>query len=169
VTHGGIEFGRDAGLASEVTRRVRDATRLPIWVKMSPEAGDLVGVGSACQAAGADALTAINTVRGMSIDVHTKRLRLANRTGGMSGPALKPIAIRMVWELARAVSIPIIGIGGAATAEDVIEFMLAGASAVQLGTVNFYDPCAAIKAVRGLAEYCKKEQLSAQELIGRAE
>lgn len=169
VTHGGIEFGRDKNLASEVTRRVRDATQLPLWVKMSPEAGDLAGVGVACEAAGADALTAINTIRGLSVDVRGKRLRLANRTGGLSGPALKPIALRMVWELSRAVSIPIIGIGGATNADDVIEFLLAGASAVQLGTVNFYDPGAGMKALAGLRAYCAEQRVTAQELIGQAE
>src|SRR6185369_12386718 len=144
VDKGGLEFGCDPVAAARVTAAVRAATKLPLWVKMSPEAGDLKGVGLACQEAGADALTAINTIRGLSIDARTWSARLRNRTGGLSGPALKPLALRMVWELARAVSIPIIGIGGIARAEDAIEFMLAGATAIQVGTANFADPMASM-------------------------
>jgi dihydroorotate dehydrogenase (NAD+) catalytic subunit len=136
-------------------------------VKLSPEAGDLRAVALACQAAGADALSAINTIRGLSIDPHTWKPRLANRTGGLSGPALKPIALRMVWELARAVSIPVIGIGGIASAEDVVEFLLAGATAIQVGTASFLDPMAAKKIKDGLSRYCAERHLSARELIGR--
>jgi dihydroorotate dehydrogenase (NAD+) catalytic subunit len=168
VTQGGIEFGKDAGLCSHVTRAVRAATRLPLWVKMSPEAGDIAEVARACEQAGADAITAINTIRGMSIDPETQKLRLANRTGGFSGPALRPIALRIVWELAGAVSIPIIAIGGIFTARDAAEFMLAGASAVQVGTANFSDPCAAKKVLQGLSEYCVRHGWSAGDLIGRA-
>ncbi|MEO7328783.1 MAG: dihydroorotate dehydrogenase, partial [Minicystis sp.] len=128
VDKGGLLFGCDPVAAARVTAAVRAVTTLPIWVKMSPEAGDLKGVGLACQEAGADALTAINTIRGLSIDVRTWKPRLANRTGGLSGPALKPLALRMVWELSRAVKIPVIGIGGIASAEDAVEFLLAGAT-----------------------------------------
>jgi dihydroorotate dehydrogenase (NAD+) catalytic subunit len=133
---------------------------------MSPEAGDLVGVGQACESAGADALTAINTIRGLAIDIHTKRGKIANRTGGLSGPALKPIALRMVWELSRAVSIPIIGIGGVGTWQDAVEYLLAGASAVQVGTASFVDPCAAKKVLDGLREHCRQSNCSPGELIG---
>jgi dihydroorotate dehydrogenase (NAD+) catalytic subunit len=124
-------------------------------------------VGRACEDAGADALTAINTIRGLSIDPHTWRSRLANKTGGLSGPALKPIALRMVWELARAVKIPIVGIGGVATAEDAIEFLLAGATAVQVGTASFADPMAAKKVLDGLRDYCAAQGLPARDLIGK--
>ncbi|MFO0758526.1 MAG: dihydroorotate dehydrogenase [Byssovorax sp.] len=167
VDKGGLLFGCDPVAAARVTAAVRDKTRLPIWVKMSPEAGDLKAVGLACQDAGADALTAINTIRGLSIDIRTQKPRLANRTGGLSGPALKPLALRMVWELSRAVTIPVIGIGGIATAEDAIEFLLAGASAVQVGTASFADPCAAKKVLDGLAAYCAERGVAARDLIGK--
>jgi dihydroorotate dehydrogenase (NAD+) catalytic subunit len=167
VDKGGLEFGCDPRAAARVTAAVRKTTRLPLWVKMSPEAGDLKGVGLACEEAGADALTAINTIRGLSIDVRSFRARLKNRTGGLSGPALKPIALRMVWELASVVKIPVIGIGGIATTEDAIEFLLAGASAVQVGTANFADPLASKKVLDGLAAYCTSRGETARSLIGR--
>ncbi len=168
VTHGGIEFGRDPALASQVTQAVRKATRLPVWVKMSPEAGDIAEVARACEGAGADALTAINTIRGLSIDTVSMKPRLANRTGGFSGPGLRPVALRIVWELVDAVSIPVIGIGGIGTARDALEFLLAGATAVQVGTASFTDPCAALKVAEGIAEYCEQHKLPARDLIGRA-
>ena len=168
VTEGGIEFGKDARLSAEVTRAVRAATRLPLWVKMSPEAGDIAAVARACEQAGADAITAINTIRGMSIDVEQRKLRLHNRTGGFSGPALRPIALRVVWEIAGSVSIPVIAIGGIATTRDAIEFMLAGATAVQVGTANFVDPCASKRILDGLRAYCEKHAVSASSLIGAA-
>lgn len=167
VDKGGLLFGCDALAAARVTAAVRAATRLPVWVKMSPEAGDLKGVGHACQEAGADALTAINTIRGLAIDPATWKARLANRTGGLSGPALKPLALRMVWELARAVKIPVIGIGGVATAEDAVEFLLAGATAVQVGTASFADPTAAKKVLDGLDAYCEARGVAARDLIGK--
>jgi dihydroorotate dehydrogenase (NAD+) catalytic subunit len=168
VTHGGIEFGKDPRMAAEVTRAVRDATRLPLWVKMSPEAGDIVAVARACADAGADALTAINTIRGMSIDVEQRKLRLANRTGGFSGPALRPVALRIVWDICGAVSIPVIAIGGVSTTRDAIEFMLAGASAVQVGTANFVDPSASKRVLDGLRVYCSERGIDATTLIGGA-
>lgn len=158
----------DPVAAARVTEAVRATTKLPIWVKMSPEAGDLRGVARACEDAGADALTAINTIRGISIDVATFRPRLANRTGGLSGPAIKPLALRMVWDLARAVKIPIIGIGGIATGEDAVEFLLAGATAVQVGTASFADPRAAQRVIEELHAYCQKKGLTPTELVGRA-
>ncbi|MCA9618583.1 MAG: dihydroorotate dehydrogenase [Myxococcales bacterium] len=166
VDHGGLEFGVDPEASRAVTRAVREVTKLPIWVKMSPEAGDLKAVGRACAEAGADALTAINTIRGLAIDITTRRPRIHNRTGGLSGPALKPIALRMVWELARAVPIPVIGIGGVATWQDAVEYLLAGATAVQVGTASFADPLAAKKVVDGLAAYCADHQVSPRELCG---
>jgi dihydroorotate dehydrogenase (NAD+) catalytic subunit len=168
VTEGGIEFGKDARLCAEVTRAVRATTRLPVWVKMSPEAGDIAAVARACEEAGADAITAINTIRGMSIDVDQRKLRLHNRTGGFSGPALRPIALRIVWEIAGAVSIPVIAIGGISTTRDAIEFLMAGATAIQVGTANFADPCAAKKILDGLRGHCERKGISAAGLIGAA-
>jgi dihydroorotate dehydrogenase (NAD+) catalytic subunit len=135
---------------------------------MSPEAGDIVQVAKACEDAGADAITAINTIRGMSLDVEQKKLRLANRTGGFSGPALRPIALRIVWEISGAVSIPVIAIGGISTTRDALEFMLAGASAVQVGTANFVDPCAAKNVLDGLRVHCETRGVDAQALVGSA-
>jgi dihydroorotate dehydrogenase (NAD+) catalytic subunit len=168
VKEGGIEFGKDPRMCARVTEAVRRTTKLPLWVKMSPEAGDLAAVAKASEDAGADAITAINTIRGLSIDIEKQRARLANATGGLSGPALRPIALRIVWELASKVSIPIIGIGGIFTAKDAIEFLLAGATAVQVGTANFSDPSAAKKVQDGIRDYCEKNQVAAQDLVGRA-
>ena len=168
VDKGGLEFGVDPQMAAAVTAAVRGSTRLPVWVKLSPEAGRIADVARACEAAGADALCAINTIRGLAIDVETWRPRLSNRTGGLSGPALKPIALRMVWEVARAVKIPVIGIGGIANASDAIEFMLVGATAVQVGSANFRDPLAAIKIVEGIHQYLERRAVSARDLIGSA-
>ena len=164
----GIEFGKDPRMSARVTEAVRKTTKLPLWVKMSPEAGDIAAVAVACESAGADALTAINTIRGLSIDVTRQRARLANSTGGLSGPSLRPIALRIVWELASKVSIPIVGIGGVFTANDAIEFLLAGATAVQVGTANFSDPRAARTIADGVRRYCEQRGVSAMELVGRA-
>ncbi len=166
VAHGGLEFGCDPAAAARVTRAVRAATSLPVWVKMSPEAGDIRAVGRACEEAGADALTAINTLRGIAIDAEKRRFRIHNKTGGLSGPALKPIALRIVWELSRAVKIPVIGIGGIATARDAIEFLLAGATAVQVGTASFADPLAPKKVLTGLESYCREHDVLPRDLIG---
>lgn len=167
VEKGGLEFGVDPTMSAAVTSAVKSATKLPVWVKMSPEAGDIKAVARACEGAGADALTAINTIRGLAIDVETWQPKLHNRTGGLSGPALKPIALRMVWDLARAVKIPVVAIGGIATANDALEFLLAGATAVQVGTASFADPCAAKKVVEGIAAYCAKEGMAVRELVGK--
>ena len=167
VDKGGLLFGCDANLAAQVTAAVRAATRMPVWVKMSPEAGDPIGVARACERAGADAITAINTIRGASIDVETQRPRVHHRTGGLSGPAIKPLALRIVWDLASAIDIPVIGIGGIATADDAIEFLLAGAAAIQVGTANFADPCAGLKIKDGIAAYCARHEVSVKDLIGR--
>lgn len=168
VTHGGLEFGKDPKLCAAVTAAVKKITKIPVWVKMSPEAGDIPAVARACEDAGADAITAINTIRGMSIDVENQRLRLANRTGGFSGPALRPIALRIVWEISGAVKIPVIGIGGIYTARDAIEFLMAGAAAIQVGTASFSDPCAAKNVLDGIRDYCEKRGVTAGSLIGRA-
>lgn len=166
VDKGGLEFGVDAAAAARVTDAVKRATRLPVWVKMSPEAGDLKAVGRACEEAGADALTAINTIRGLAIDLHTMKAKLHHKTGGLSGPAIMPIALRMVWELARAVRIPVIGIGGISTAKDALSFLAAGASAVQVGTASFVDPCAALNVLLGLERFCEERKCNARDLIG---
>lgn len=168
VTHGGIEFGRDPRLAAQVTASVRAATKLPVWVKMSPEAGDLIAVARACEAEGADAICAINTIRGMVIDVERMRPKLKNRTGGLSGPALRPIAVRMVYDLVGALSIPVVGIGGVACARDALEFLLAGAKAVQVGTASFQDPAAGKRIAEGIRSYSEKHCVSVAELIGKA-
>jgi dihydroorotate dehydrogenase (NAD+) catalytic subunit len=167
VKKGGLLFGCDANLAAAVTAAVRANTKLPVWVKMSPEAGDPVGVARSCEEAGADAITAINTIRGAAIDVETQRPRLHHRTGGLSGPAIKPLALRIVWDLSAALKIPVIGIGGIATAADAIEFLLAGAAAIQVGTANFADPSAGEKVRLGIADYCEKKRTSVRDLIGR--
>jgi dihydroorotate dehydrogenase (NAD+) catalytic subunit len=144
VKHGGIVFGSDPACAAEVVAACRKATRnKPLFVKLSPNVGDIVAMARACADAGADALSLINTLIGMAIDVGTRRPVLANVTGGLSGPAIKPIALRMVWAVSHAVKLPVIGIGGIMTATDAIEFLLAGATAVQVGTASFVAPNAA--------------------------
>lgn len=168
VTKGGLEFGIDPNAAAAVTRAVRAATRHPVWVKLSPEAGRVADVARACEDAGAHALSAINTIRGLAIDIETRRPHLANRTGGLSGPAIKPIAVRMVWEVSQAVRIPVIGVGGISSADDAIEFMLAGATAVQVGSASFRDPLATIKVAEGIRAYCERKGLQARELTGKA-
>ncbi len=167
VDKGGMLFGCDARMAAMVTAAVKQATRLPVWVKMSPEAGDLLGVARACEEAGADAISAINTIRGAAIDIEACRPRLDRRTGGLSGPAIKPIALRMVWDLARSLRIPVIGIGGIRDANDAIEFLLAGARAVQIGTANFVDPAVSAKIAAGIAAYCQRHQSHVRDLVGK--
>jgi tRNA-dihydrouridine synthase len=157
VKQGGLLFGCDADLAAQVTAAVRAATQMPVWVKMSPEAGDPIGVARACQRAGADAITAINTIRGAAIDIETQKPRVHHRTGGLSGPAIKPLALRIVWDLAAALDIPVIGIGGIATAEAAIEFLLAGATAIQVGTAGFADPCAGANSRTRIVAYCERQ------------
>lgn len=167
VKAGGESFANDPKQAAAVTAAVRKASSKPVIVKLSPNVTDISAVARAVQDAGADALSVINTAVGMSIDINTRRPRLANVTGGLSGPAIKPIAVRCVFQAAKAVKIPIIGIGGIATAEDAIEFIIAGASAIQVGTATFYDPTAAMKILDGLAEYCVRNRLENIEgLVG---
>ncbi|MBL8167401.1 MAG: dihydroorotate dehydrogenase [Acidobacteria bacterium] len=167
VKAGGESFANDPRQAAAVTEAVKKAATRPVIVKMSPNVTDIAAIARAVEAAGADALSLINTAVGMSIDIHTRRPRLANVTGGLSGPAIKPIAVRCVFQAARAVRIPLIGIGGIATTEDALEFIIAGASAVQVGTANFYDPTAAMKIVDGLADYCTRHNLeNIRALVG---
>lgn len=150
VKEGGVAFGTDPEVAAELTRLCKAATSLPLYVKLSPNVTDIVAIAKAVEAAGADAITMVNTFTAMKIDINTRRPLLANKTGGLSGPAIKPIAIRMVHEVSRAVSIPIIGMGGVASSEDAIEMILAGASAVAVGTQNLVDPYACPKIIDGL-------------------
>lgn len=167
VKAGGESFANDPRQAAAVTEAVKKAATRPVIVKMSPNVTDIAAIARAVEAAGADALSLINTAVGMSIDIHTRRPRLANVTGGLSGPAIKPIAVRCVFQAARAVRIPLIGIGGIATTEDALEFIIAGASAVQVGTANFYDPTAAMKIVDGLTDYCTRHNLeNIRALVG---
>ncbi|WP_417916802.1 dihydroorotate dehydrogenase [Candidatus Electronema sp. JC] len=156
VKKGGVAFGASPEMAAAVTAAVRGATKLPVIVKLSPNISDITVMAKAVEAAGADAVSLINTLIGMAINAETRRPRLANIIGGLSGPAIKPIALRMVWQTAQAVSIPVIGIGGISTAEDAVEFLLAGATAVQIGTANFYDPSAAEKIISGLEAYLQR-------------
>jgi dihydroorotate dehydrogenase (NAD+) catalytic subunit len=147
---GGIDFATDPLVTGVVVQRCRQACPLPIIAKLTPNVTDVVPVAKAAADAGADAVSLINTFVGMAIDWRRRRAILGNRTGGLSGPAIKPLALRLVWQVARAVKVPIIGVGGIATTDDVMEFLVAGASAVQLGTVNFYDPTASVRVVEAL-------------------
>ena len=166
---GGMLFGCDPFLAAEVTRAVKAETDLPVIVKLTPNAPDVVAVARAVEEAGADALTAINTVLGMRIDVAKRRPVLGARSGGLSGPAIRPIAVHLTYQVAQAVSIPIIGAGGITSAQDALEFLMAGASAVQVGTATFADPEASLKVLAGLAAYVRAEGLaSIREIIGCA-
>ena len=167
VKHGGIVFGTDPKAAYTVVKAVRDAIMKPVIVKLSPNVTDVVEMAHACVEAEADALSLINTLTGMAIDLAKRRPVLANVTGGLSGPAIKPVALRMVWQVAKAVKVPIIGIGGIMTATDALEFMLAGATAVQVGTANFLDPSAAEVIAAGMESYLAEHGIDdVKELIG---
>jgi len=167
VKKGGVAFGTDPQMAASVTAAVKGHCQVPVIVKLSPNVTDVTVVAKAVEEAGADAVSLINTLIGMAIDLNTRRPRLANVIGGLSGPAIKPVALRMVYQVARVVRIPVIGIGGIATAEDAMEFMLAGASAVQVGTANFVNPGACDDVIDGIAAYVSDRQMgSVRELIG---
>lgn len=164
---GGMSFGVDAQLAHQLVQQVREKTQLPLWVKLSPNVTDITVIARAVADAGADALSAINTLIGMAINAETRTPELANITGGLSGPAIKPVALRLVWEVYKSVSIPIVGMGGIMNATDAVEFLIAGASAVAIGTANFVNPCASIEIVNGIAAYLKKAKMaSIQALVG---
>jgi len=167
VKAGGAEFGVNPESAARVTAAVKSATSLPILVKLTPNTGDIVGVAAAVAEAGADAISLINTVKGMAIDTTTRQPLLGNRTGGLSGPAIKPIALSMVYEVAGAVELPIIGGGGITTGNDAIEFIMAGASAVQVGTASFANPRAPLDVLEGIERFMQKEGVKdIAELIG---
>jgi dihydroorotate dehydrogenase (NAD+) catalytic subunit len=163
----GSILATDPSALAAIVRAVRPRVRLPLWVKLSPNVADVTTVGRAAEEAGADALSAINTLRGMAIDAATRRPRLASVTGGLSGPAIKPVALAMVHALAGAVRVPVIGIGGIRSGEDVAEFLIAGARAVQVGTASFYDPTAPERIARELATWCRRHAVAAaRELSG---
>jgi len=167
TAHGGIQFGSDPRSLDEVVTTVKRAARRPLIVKLSPNVTSIAQMAYVAQEAGADALSLVNTFVAMAIDPETRKPRIANVTAGLSGPAIKPIAVRMVYDAAHAVRIPVIGMGGISTPEDVIEFMLAGATAVQIGTASYWDPCATEKTVDGVEEWCKERHLTRiADLIG---
>jgi dihydroorotate dehydrogenase (NAD+) catalytic subunit len=167
VKKGGVAFGTVPEMAAAVTAAVKKESTVPVIVKLSPNVTDVTIIARAVEDAGADAVSLINTLIGMAIDHRSRRPALANVIGGLSGPAIKPVALRMVYQVAQTVSIPVIGIGGIETAEDVLEFMLAGATAVQIGTANFVNPRASEEAVEGLARYVTEQKLiSIREMIG---
>jgi len=170
VKKGGVAFGSDPQMAAAVTKAVKENTSLPVIVKLSPNVSDITEIARAVEQAGADSVSLINTLIGMAVNLRTKRPHLANVIGGLSGPAIKPIALRMVYQVAGAVSIPIIGIGGIESTEDALEFMLAGATAVQIGTANFVNPRASEEVVEGLHDYVIRENLySVRDMIGALE
>jgi dihydroorotate dehydrogenase (NAD+) catalytic subunit len=161
VKEGGFHFNKDPRDAFRVTAQAKKhSSRLPLWVKLSPNVTDIAEFARACVEAGADALSVANTFVGMAIDVERKKPRLRFVTGGLSGPAIKPVALRMVWETCRAVKVPIIGIGGIADTEDALEFLIAGARAIQVGTANFYHPAASQEIALGLAQYCRSHRIA---------
>ena len=169
VHGGGMSFGTSPEMAETVTRAVRDITKKPIIIKLSPNVTDIVSIAKACEAGGADGVSLINTLMGMRIDLKSKRPILANKTGGFSGPAIKPVAVRMIYQVYDAVKIPIVGMGGVSTAEDVIELMLAGATAVEVGAANLVNPYAARDIILDLPRVMEKYRInSLEEIIGGA-
>ena len=156
VKEGAIAFGQKADALFGITQEIKRHAKQPVIMKLSPNVTDITEMAKAAEAAGADALSLINTITGMKIDIHKRKCAIANRTGGMSGPAIKPIAVRMVYQAAHAVKIPIIGMGGIATAEDAVEFLLAGASAVSIGAMNFVNPYTTVEVVEGIENYMKR-------------
>jgi dihydroorotate dehydrogenase (NAD+) catalytic subunit len=167
VKQGGMAFGGDPKMTYEVVSAVRRATRLPVIPKLSPNVGDITVFARAAEEAGADALSCVNTLLGLAVDVETRRPRLAFGTGGLSGPAIRPVAVRMTWQVARAVRIPVLGIGGITSAQDALEFLIAGARAVQVGTANFVDPGVYDRILTGLSEYMGRHGLeSLGDVVG---
>lgn len=170
VKAGGIAFGVDPAAAAKVVSAVRKKTSRHLMVKLSPNVTDITVIAASVADAGADSVSLINTLTGMAVDIHTRRPKLANITGGLSGPAVKPVALRMVWETARKVSIPVVGIGGIMTAEDALEFLMAGATAVQVGTANFINPRVTMEILDGIGRYLAENSLSSvREIIGSLE
>lgn len=167
---GGLDFSTDTGRCDQVVRAVRKVSKKPIIAKLSPNVTNIQDIAKAAEGAGADSISVINTVLGMSIDIWRKKTKLSAGMGGLSGPAIKPIAVRIVWQIAEVVKVPIIGIGGIMTWEDAVEFFLAGASAIQVGTANFVDPMAPIKIIEGLEKYRTQVKLeSLQDIVHKVE
>ena len=167
VKEGGLAFGQDPRTVEVITAEVKKYAKQPVIMKLSPNVTDITEMAKAAEAGGADVLSLINTLTGMKIDIQKRTFTLANKTGGMSGPAVKPMAIRMVYQVAHAVKVPVIGMGGISSTEDALEFLLAGASAVSVGTANFYNPYATTEIVEGLVNYMKNNDVEEiQELIG---
>lgn len=156
VKEGGIAFGQDPKAVEAITREIKRVAKQPVIMKLSPNVTDITVMAKAAEAGGADALSLINTLTGMKIDIHRQCFALANRTGGLSGPAVKPVAVRMVYQASHAVSIPVIGMGGITCADDAIEFILAGATAVSIGTANFFNPYATVETIEGIEKYMKQ-------------
>lgn len=170
VKEGAIAFGQKADALYDITREVKKHAKQPVIMKLSPNVTDIGEMARAAEAAGADALSLINTITGMKIDIHRRKFALANKTGGMSGPAIKPVAVRMVYQASRAVKIPIIGMGGIATAEDAVEFMLAGASAVSIGAMNFVNPYTTTEVIEGIEAYMRQYGIeNISDIIGAVE
>lgn len=170
VKEGAIAFGQKADCLYDITSQIKNKAKQPVIMKLSPNVTDITEMAKAAEAAGADAISLINTITGMKIDIHRRRFALANKTGGLSGPAIKPVAVRMVYQAAHAVKIPIIGMGGIANGEDAIEFLLAGASAVAVGAMNFVNPYATVEVVEGIESYMKRYGIeNVTELIGAVE
>ena len=167
VKEGAIAFGQKAECLFDITSQIKKKAKQPVIMKLSPNVTDITEMAKAAEAAGSDAISLINTITGMKIDIHRRRFALANKTGGMSGPAIKPIAVRMVYQASHAVKIPVIGMGGIATGEDAVEFLLAGASAVSVGAMNFVNPYATGEVIRGIEEYMETYHVeNVTDLIG---
>lgn len=167
VKEGGIAFGQDPKALEAITKEVKKYAKQPVIMKLSPNVTDITEMARAAEAGGADVLSLINTLTGMKIDINRRTFALANKTGGMSGPAVKPVAVRMVYQVANAVKLPVIGMGGIATAEDALEFIMAGATAVSVGTANFYNPYATTEIVDGIEAFMKEKKVEdIRELIG---
>ena len=167
VKEGGIAFGQDPKAIEAITKEIKKHAKQPVIMKLSPNVTDITEMAKAAEAGGADVLSLINTLTGMKINIRNRKFALANKTGGMSGPAVHPIAVRMVYQVAQAVNLPIIGMGGISCAEDAIEFLLAGASAVSVGTANFHDPAVTLKVIDGIEAYMKKNGFeTVKDMVG---
>lgn len=167
VKEGGIAFGQNAANIEHITKAIKNVAKQPVIMKLSPNVTDITEMAKAAEAGGADVLSLINTITGMKIDINRQTFAVANKTGGLSGPAVKPVAVRMVYQVANAVKIPIIGMGGIATAEDALEFILAGATAVSIGTANFHNPRTALEVIEGIEKYMVNKGVSdINDLIG---
>lgn len=167
VKEGGIAFGQNPKLVEQITAEIKKKAKQPVIMKLSPNVTDITETAKAAEAGGADALSLINTLTGMKIDINRRRFALANQTGGMSGPAVKPVAVRMVYQVAHAVKLPVLGMGGIRTAEDALEFIMAGASMVAVGTANFNNPTATVDVIKGIEQFMKEHHIEdIHELIG---